>query len=77
MRCLNFLPVSAWVLSLEPPPTVQRLIWLTGDSKMTVGVNMSMNSYLSLSVSHGTDCQPVQTVPMAAGVGSRPPVTLN
>merc|ERR1712035_59525 len=68
VRSLHVLPVSAWVLSgysgfLPQSKDMQVGDRLIGDSKLTVGVNVSMNGCLSLRVSPATVWRPVQGVP--------------
>lgn len=74
---------SVWVLSGYSsflPQSKEMCNWdnrLIGDSKLVIGVPMSVNGCLSIFVSPLADWQPIQAVPclcpMAAGIGSSPP----
>ncbi len=77
---LHVLPVSAWVLSGYSsflPQSKDMQFRLIGDSKLPVGVNVSVNGCLSLYVSPAVNWRLVQGVPhphpMLAGIGSSPP----
>ncbi len=74
----NVLPVSSWALCrysgfLHSPKTCR----LIGDSKLPVGVNVSVNGCLSLYVSPVMNWRLVQGEPrprpVSAGTGSKPP----
>lgn len=51
-------PVSLWVLSRELSPDKGH-----HDSKQAIGMNMSINGFLSLCTNPALDWQPVQEVP--------------
>ncbi len=87
--CWNLLCVLTFSLCLrgfsQGTPTSShspKTCWLTGDSKLPVGVNVSVNDCLSLYVSPVMNWQLIQGEPwphpnpMSAGTGSSPPVIL-
>jgi len=68
------------VASSHSPKTCRLGTRLIGNSKLSVGVNVSVNGCLSLCVSPAIVWRPVQGVPClspdVAGIGSSPPATL-
>ncbi len=75
---LHVLPVSAWVLSGNSQSKVMQ-VRSNDDSKLPIGVNVSMNGRLSLWVSPTMNWWLVQGVPrprpVLAGIGSSSPAT--
>ena len=75
---MQVLPVYVWVLSGYSgflPPYKNMHVRLTGDSKLSLGVSVSVHGCLSRLSLCGPvmDWRPVQGVPMTAGIGSSPP----
>lgn len=72
---------SKWTERLASPRSPNTgQVSLTGDSKLSVGVNVSEHGCLSLYISPVPDWRPVQGVPslhpVIAGIGTSPPMTL-
>ena len=75
---LHVLPVYAWVLSRYSdflPPSKNMHVWLIGDSKLSLAVNVSVCGCVSRLSCDGLATCP--SCPMEAGIGSTPPVALN